>query len=385
MKNNQSLPDEVIATPASNLTFNRDAELDGLRGLAVSMVLAWHFIGIPAWSTEGWLSHALFRVLLLGGAGVDLFFVLSGFLITRIIISRHHSSGRFLLSFYTRRALRILPPYLLLISVFVVAVWTLGHNNVFNEDIPLWRLLTFTQNFWMAENGGYGPEGISVTWSVAIEEQYYLAFPLLAVLMPKRLLPVFLMVIVVASIAWRAEVFMQDPTNSFPAYLGTFARLDGLAAGGLAACALNNLWFNKWLRLHMCKLQRAMILCLALLVIVRRDSGVQMAYFGHTMLTVCFTLVITYIMLNLGSNKKGMQFLRSEPLRFFGKVSYSLYLFHPMILSSGFLITGYSKSLSGLPQVFLLMVCFILSVILSWILFNHFEKPLLNFGKSITY
>ena len=73
MKNNQSLPDEVSATPASNLTFNRDAELDGLRGLAVSMVLAWHFIGIPAWSTEGWLSHVLFRVLLLGGRGLICF------------------------------------------------------------------------------------------------------------------------------------------------------------------------------------------------------------------------------------------------------------------------------------------------------------------------
>lgn len=349
------------------------------------MVLAWHFIGIPAWSTEGWLSRALFNVFLLGGAGVDLFFVLSGFLITRIIISRRHPNGQFLLVFYTRRALRILPPYLLLVSVFMLAVWAFGPNNVFNKDIPLWRLLTFTQNFWMAANGEYGPAGISVTWSVAIEEQYYLVFPLLAVLMPKRLLPTFLMLTAVASIAWRAEVFTQDPTNSFPAYLGTFARLDGLAAGGIVACILSNLRFNKWLRLNMCALHHAAILCLALLIIVRRDSSIQMAYFGHTMLTVCFTLVIAYIELNLGSESKGMRFLRSGLLRFFGKISYSLYLFHPIILSSGLLITGYSKSLSSLPQIILLIACFALSIIVSSISFKYFENPLLSFGKKIAY
>ena len=364
---------------------HRDAELDGLRGLAVSMVLAWHFIGIPAGSTAGELSHVLFRVFLLGGAGVDLFFVLSGFLITRIAITRQHANTHFLLAFFTRRVLRILPPYLILLGIFYVGVFVFSPNNVFNQDIPLWRYLTFTQNFWMAQNGTYGPDGISVTWSVAIEEQYYLVFPLFAVLIPRKLLPVFLLIIAIASVSWRALVFTYNPSNNFPPDLGTLARLDGLAVGGLIACTIQNAALTKWLRKHMSVLQYAVIGCLGALFFVKRDSGAQMAYFGHSMLTVCFALVITYVMLNLGAESKLMRLLRSETLRFLGKISYSLYLFHPIILATGFLITGYSKSLSGLPEVIILVTSLVLSIIFSNLLFNHFESRLISIGKKISY
>ena len=363
----------------------RDVELDGLRGLAVSMVLAWHFIGIPAWSTEGAFSRAIFKIFLLGGAGVDLFFVLSGFLITRITISSRHSNGRFLLAFYSRRAFRILPPYLLLMLIFTVAVWTLKPSSVFNNDIPLWRFLSFTQNFWMAQNATYGPDGVSVTWSVAIEEQFYIIFPLLAVLAPRRLLPLCLAVIALASIGWRGMMFTYDPANNFPSELSTLSRLDGLAAGGLIACGLKNMRLVIYLRENMKGLRIATVACLAALILVRRDSGSQMAYFGHTMMTLSFALVIIYILLNLGSNSKWMQFLRSDLLRFLGKISYSLYLFHPIILASAFLITGYSKSLSGLPQIIILASSLIVAVVFCSFLFNHFESKMIGFGKKFNY
>jgi peptidoglycan/LPS O-acetylase OafA/YrhL len=372
----------LTASPASS---GRDAELDGLRGLAVGMVLAWHFIGIPAWSTEGWLPQAVFRVFLLGGAGVDLFFVLSGFLITRIVISRKQSDGRFLLAFYARRALRILPPYLLLVIVFWAVVRTGIHNDVFSDDIPIWRFLTFTQNFWMAERASYGPAGISVTWSVAIEEQYYLAFPLLTLMLPRSRLPFFLVVIAIGSIVWRAFIFSSNPANNFPYYVGTLARLDGLAVGGLIACAFDNPHWAQWLRSHMAGLRRAMLWSLAALIFVRRDSGVQMAYFGHTMLTVCFALVTTNILLNLGSNSMWMRQLRSSRLRFLGKISYSLYLFHPIVLATAFLLTGYPKKLSGWPQVLILSACLALTIVFCNLLFNRFESHLIGFGRKISY
>jgi len=365
---------------------HRDTELDGLRGLAVCMVLGWHFIGIPAWSTDGLLAHLLFRVFLFGGAGVDLFFVLSGFLITRIIISRKQQNIKFLVVFYARRALRILPPYLLLLGVFYGVGAIVGHNEVFNEDVPAWRFLTFTQNFWMSEHATYGPSGASVTWSVAIEEQYYLFFPFLAIVLPKNFLSVFLIAIAIGSIAWRAYIFNLDPANSFPMYLGTFARLDGLCAGGLIACALDDPSFTKWLRNHMVGLRRtALSMVIAALMFVRRDSAHNMAYIGHTLLCLCFMFITLYIVLNLGGDLKSMRFLRTRFLRFLGRISYSVYLFHPIVLASAFLITGYSKTLSGLPQVIILTLCLVFSIIVSNLLFVLFESKFISLGRKMPY
>jgi peptidoglycan/LPS O-acetylase OafA/YrhL len=369
-----------------SLTTHRDIEIDGLRGLAVGMVLAWHFIGIPAWASEGRAYQALFRIFLLGGAGVNLFFVLSGFLITRIIITRNQSNTLFLRNFYARRALRILPPYFLLLAVFWVIVWNSGvQNNVFNDQISLWRFLTFTQNFWMAEKASYGPDGISVTWSVAIEEQYYLVFPILALILPKSRLPVFLACIAVTSVVWRACIFALDPSNNFPSDLGTLARLDGLAIGGLIACAFNNPQWTKWLRTNLVGLRRAMLWSFVMLLFVRRDSGSLMAYIGHTTLNLCSALVITNILLNLGSTSVWMHTLRSRGLRFLGRISYSLYLFHPIIIATAFLLTGYPKTLSGWPQVLLLIGSLMLSLFFCHLLFNRFEKKLIDFGRKIPY
>lgn len=365
--------------------FHRDAELDGLRGLAVAMVLAWHFIGIPAWATSGWLEQKIFRFFLFGGAGVDLFFVLSGFLITRILITRTKSTGDFLRAFYIRRALRILPPYLILLGIFWLIVGKTVPNHVFNGDIPLLRFLTFTQNYWMSQNATYGPDGISVTWSVAIEEQYYLAFPLLALALPPRKLPYYLLAIALISIIWREFIFWTDPGNNFPSDLGTLARLDGLAVGGLVACAFNRVGAASWMNAHRLGLQRAMIVCIVLFSLVRRDSGIQMAYLWHTLLTIGFGLILVNILLNLGSDKFWMRLLRGHQLRFLGKISYSLYLFHPIILASLFLISGYSKNIAGLPQGLVLIVSLVISIIFSELLFELLEKRLIAFGRKITY
>jgi peptidoglycan/LPS O-acetylase OafA/YrhL len=368
------------------LTTHRDTELDGLRGLAVGMVLAWHFIGIPAWATEGWGFQALFRVFLLGGAGVNLFFVLSGFLITRIVITRKQPNSRFLLTFYTRRALRILPPYFLLVAIFWTVVWMGGvQNNIFNDKISLWQFLTFTQNFWMAENASYGPDGISVTWSVAIEEQYYLVFPVVALILPKSRLPVFLACIAVTSVVWRACIFALDPSNNFPADLGTLSRLDGLAIGGLIGCAFDDPHWKKWLSRNLVGLRRAMLWSFVVLFFVRRDSGSQMAYIGHTVLNLCSALVIINILLHLGSRSVWAQFFRSKVLCYLGKISYSLYLFHPIILATLFLVSGYPKTLAGWPQVLLLIGSFLLSLCFCHLLFHRFESKLIDYGRKIPY
>ena len=326
------------------------------------------------------------KFFLLGGAGVDLFFVLSGFLITRIIIQRSQSDLQFLKTFYYRRALRILPPYFLLVVLFWIIVSGGVNNAVFNAETPLWMHLTFIQNFWMAEHGTYGPDGIGVTWSVAIEEQYYLVFPLLALLLPRRCLPWALFLIALGSIFFRGFIFTMDPQNDFPANLHTLARLDGLAVGGLIACAFGNDRWLALLRKHNAMIKRTMVTMAVLaFLLVKRTSGVQMAYFGHTFLTILFGLVIINVLLNLGSSVRGMRILRSQKLRFLGKISYSVYLFHPLILAASFLFAGLPKTLSGVPQIALLAGALALTLFLCNLMFDKIEQPLIALGRTQRY
>jgi peptidoglycan/LPS O-acetylase OafA/YrhL len=128
-----------------------------------------------------------------------------------------------------------------------------------------------------------------------------------------------------------------------------------------------------------------MIVCILLLPLVKRTSGVVMSYYGHTLLTVCFALITINILLNIGSNAIWVRCLRSRKLRFLGKVSYSLYLFHPVILATAFLIAGYKKTLAGWPQAFLIAGSLACSLVFSNMLFNLLESRLIGLGRKIPY
>jgi peptidoglycan/LPS O-acetylase OafA/YrhL len=157
----------------------RIEEFDGLRGLAVSMVLIWHFVGCMIDQSLGSWAKVVFDITIFGRTGVDLFFVLSGFLITGIVLDRSSDAKSFFQSFYIRRVLRIVPSYMVLVSVYWLIVAAGKNNYAFNTETPIMDHLTFTQNWWMSSNEKWGPAAISVTWSVAIEEQFYLFFPII--------------------------------------------------------------------------------------------------------------------------------------------------------------------------------------------------------------
>jgi peptidoglycan/LPS O-acetylase OafA/YrhL len=280
---------------------SRTQELDGLRDIAVLMVLAWHFIGIPAWLTPGDSYQKMFKVLINGGLGVELFFVLSGFLITSIALKFRSSGSNFLLVFYLRRALRIFPLYFLLASFFWALVYLGVDNKIFNPSIPLWHIATFTQNFWMAANQTYGPQAIGVTWTVAIEEQYYWVLPLLAIFFVKRL-PLVLIVLAILSTLFRVYLCIEDPiANAYATRVNTLARLDGLAMGGLIAIMKET---NFWGLLEV-KKKWALVLTALLspgLYFVNRLSVTNMAFFGYTYTSLFFSATLILVLLNLGSS-----------------------------------------------------------------------------------
>lgn len=224
----------------------RVPELDGIRGVACIMVLLAHcFVGITR-SPPGWESATANAVWFVLG-GVDLFFVLSGFLIGGILMDTKGQPGYFR-RFWIRRVARIFPVTYILLGTYALALlvtsafgitrlngWLLSEPKP-----PLWMLATFTQNFAMALPGGInGPKWVGVTWSLAVEEQFYLLFPFVVFLLPRRALPVLVVAgLVIAPFirAWLEQAY----GNWFAPYVLLPSRMDGLLYGVGAALIVRN-------------------------------------------------------------------------------------------------------------------------------------------------
>ena len=173
---------EKIGNAAPLNLSGRIPELDGLRGLAIGSVLIWHYFMVPTVTAPGTpLSYALVFGRLTW-SGVDLFFVLSGFLIGGILLDARKASNYFQV-FYTRRFFRIVPIYaavLLIVPTFLLLAQRTHHGTWLTPAHPPWYFFwTFTQNFWMVRAMDFGGNALGVTWSLAIEEQFYLLWPLI--------------------------------------------------------------------------------------------------------------------------------------------------------------------------------------------------------------
>lgn len=364
----------------------RIPELDGIRGIAVLMVLTWHFVGEVIDTGLGSWAWWLNRTTVVGRTGVDLFFVLSGLLITGIILDRCNDTIAFLRSFYLRRALRILPPYIALIAGYqlLCVVGALPYNN----DISILRFLSFTQTWWMAHHGSWGPQALSVTWSVSVEEHYYLIFPLVLLCTPRRLLPWLLLAVALGSAMLRAWLYFGRGDNYYYSYVFPFSRLDGLALGGVVASVVR----NPDARRHIARYERklfplALSLALSLEIVVGwglyRDVPVHMFSWGHFALAVVFSILLLSIMLKSGDPT--MAFLRSELLRQLGTISYSLYLFHPLLLLLVFRMSvGRSPHIASWSDITLLAV----AAVCSWLVaaaFKPLERRAIAYGHRYAY
>ena len=150
--------------------------LDGLRGVAIALVLFWHFILCSIPCTGGTAFGYFNKLFRHSYSGVDLFFVLSGFLITQILL-RDVGSKDWLKRFWIRRAFRILPLYFLFLLAAMIfsLMGNPAQGGYFTTPNPIWPYLLMLQNIEMARQRSLGTWG--VTWSLAVEEQFYLFYP----------------------------------------------------------------------------------------------------------------------------------------------------------------------------------------------------------------
>lgn len=207
----------------------RIKSLDGLRGVAILLVIGFHYLNNQLIGAQAFYANLISRITYYGWVGVDLFFVLSGFLIGKIVINNVHKKN-FFLHFYVRRFLRIIPNYYLLLALFVLIrgsgkfdsnMFLVGHDVV-----PTWSYFLMVHNLFMAIDG-MGVPSLSVSWSIGIEEQFYVFFPLVVFILPRKYLLITLVGSVLAAPAFRYLVGGHFPA----AYVLPQCRIDGLALG----------------------------------------------------------------------------------------------------------------------------------------------------------
>lgn len=363
----------------------RIPELDGLRGIAISLVLFGHYFVNPWRTIPGGYGAYLQSALRLTGTGVDLFFILSGFLIGGILLDKRLSDNYFQ-AFYARRFFRIFPLYYSVLCVFLLAsiFWPRLSDWLLRDPVPAWSYFAYVQNYLMGTRGHFGSNFLGITWSLAIEEQFYLTLPLLVWLLKPRYLRWLLIAYVIAGPAIRYAEYLYS--GAFGAYVFTLGRADALLFGVLIAIAYRTPALWKWLQTHSRWLWTAFLfLLLGMIPIALKPRSLLVdCIIRPSWVSLLFGCLLV---LSLSSNRGTVnQTLCNRYLRQVGVYAYCLYLIHQAILG-----LCYAALSSSEPKiltiwgcwipVLALFVCYWLAVA-SW---RYFESPLIEIGHRVGY
>lgn len=363
-------------------TFQRIPELDGLRGIAISLVISFHYINNQLLHTTDPIGTKVAFITSFGWVGVDLFFVLSGFLIGSILI-RHKKSLNYFSTFYMRRVVRILPNYFLFLLLFFTGMdlpyfsenYFLAGNNV----IPGWSYFLMTNNLYMAYLENLGNTALSVTWSIGIEEQFYLIFPFVIYFGGNKVLPYLLVAIIVT-----ASFFRLQFTHWIPAYVLLPCRMDALAMGVLVAYVN----FHKDLKVLVSKYFWFVIapmifdlLICGFLYYLYSDLGVIKHSLFAFFFTGCLVLALSSKVVWYS------RFLRFKLLMWVGTISYSLYLFHYFLLGVAHHIIGNKQGIGiyHWSDILITLIALVVTVVVSWLVYKKIEMPMVEIGKKYKY
>lgn len=347
--------------------------LDGVRAIAIILVLLVHCVVAPA---EGFLAWALRHTLSNGWIGVDLFFVLSGFLITTILLRSRSDPGYFR-NFYARRFLRILPPYYLLLFLMLFFAPGLG----LPEFEPSWPYFAYVNN-WTYVFGVPGFKPMSHSWSLAIEEQYYLLFPLAVWFMRTHSLKRLLWAAVLLSPLIRLAAVLLEIRGA--TYFLTICRLDVLAMGGLIAVFFHERGAMSASSEERRRLVAAFVVAVGAVTVfwLTKSLDFRQLWFNVVGLTLVDGTCALFLCLALLFRGGPLEAVLSSPAMVaMGRWSYGIYLFHFPVLQ---IIDPHVVSIFGATWARTLVTGFstisvtVLLAALSW---RYFESPILGLKR----
>jgi len=351
------------------------AALDGLRAVAIILVLARHSAGDVAWP-QTTAALRLQRAMLAGWMGVDVFFVLSGFLITGILVDARGDGPRapagYFRAFYARRALRIFPLYyLFLAGAFLVQRASAPHGT--------WWYWAYLSNELFAR---YGFGAVSHVWSLAVEEQFYLIWPAVIWLVPPRRLAAVAWGMVVSSAVLRGFIATHWPAPA--AYVLTDCRLDEFAAGALLALHLRTSsitdGFRRGARVALCATAMAAIVVRGVLPF----TGNAVALQAGASLSMVATAAAIALALRRTSGGTVSYLLRLAPLRSLGRYSYAIYLVHEHV---GHVVRHWRARWSLDSSVAAVAVQTLATLAISWavgwVSWRVLERPLLSLKRFV--
>ncbi|AZO15587.1 acyltransferase [Mesorhizobium sp. M2A.F.Ca.ET.043.05.1.1] len=349
------------------MTNARDIQLDALRGVAVMLVLYSHFFA-PGGSS------------FVGHLGVRLFFVLSGFLITRLLLDARDTSafasGPALRSFYARRMLRIFPPYFAVLAL----AWLVSEQS---RPSLAWHAL-YLSNFWYARQNDWTPWLLCHFWSLSIEEQFYLAWPLIVLLAPRRRIEAIAIGVIAFSLAYR----LYWPIAANPALARDLlppASMDALGCGALLAVRrVRGADAPQWMRLCW------PALAVAFLFVVHSDPGTANSAWEWPRWALVQVLPLVPMLAIVAACSNGLRgtigrLAELPPLLWLGRISYGVYLYHSILLACAVRAQPWipvNVSEQGPGRFLVAGTATVVVASLSWV---FFEKPLNGFKRYFPY
>ena len=353
-------------------------EIDGLRAIAVISVIIYHL-------NENWLSG--------GFLGVDIFFVISGFLITGIIITEIQQNSFSLKQFYTRRIKRIYPAFITvmaLVSFIASAIFIYNDFNKLRKTIEL--AIAFLSNFYLGLTQGYfdlsaNENPVLHIWSLAVEEQYYLIFPLILILAYKKFREIKVLFIITLILFFILLATSFIPANFYKEVLHqpNIYYLSNLRFPELLVGSLLAIYHNLSNKVQLSKQVNNILAILSTLLLFSclflMNNNIAFIP-GVTLILPC---IFTALIIHATSQNNIVKLcLSNKAIVFIGKISYSLYLYHWIFIAFAYYITG-EKQINNQSIAIVIVLTIIFSVLSYYLIEQPIRKSKLNFKQSFLY